>query len=106
MQIELSRRNWLSALGWTAAWVFWLVLGFGILSLLTASDRTGAGMVIYFGLALAGMAFPILIIPVSILIYGVRKEHYEPLSRTLFKWSTIAAVVYLVVLCLTVAVLF
>lgn len=95
MNIELTPRRFVGGLGWFAAWAFWGLLAFVLMSLLSSSDRSGAGMVIFFGLTFMGMTFPLLIIPLGILIYGVRKDHALPLPRTLFKWGTISAVIYL-----------
>lgn len=95
MQIEINGKSFVRGLGWTIALLFWLALFTITVSLISAPGDSGAGYVVmglFFAIA---KTFPLLLLPLAIVIYGVRKNHEFPLWKVLLKWGTIATAVYL-----------
>lgn len=98
MQMTITGKGFLRGLGWVSAILFWLSFLLIIASLFTTPGDSGTGMVV-MGLELVAIrTFPLLFVPMGVIIYGVRKEREASLWRVLFKWGTLAAAVYLVLL--------
>ena len=104
MEVTVSGKGFVRGLGWTAIALFWITVLVFLFLLFSAPGDSGAGYVIFGLIVLTGKTFPVLVIPLGIMLYGVRKDHAEPLWKVLLKWGTIATMVYLG--CLAVVLLF
>lgn len=98
MQLTVTGKGLFRGIGWTAATLFWLAIITMILSLLSAPSDSGAPYVIMLIYAAVETTFPLLFLPLCIIIYGVRKEHGRSLLKVLLKWGTIAVIAYFICL--------
>lgn len=85
----------LRVIGWTAAVLFWVTFIGGIVFLLTASNMPGLTYVLIGAFVILATSFPVLILPVGIIAYGMDKERGQHPCKAFFKWATIAAAAHL-----------
>lgn len=98
VQLNVTGKGLFRGIGWTAAILFWLAIIAMIMSLLSAPGDSGAAYVFVLIFAAVGATFPLLLLPLGIIVYGVRKEHGRSLWKVILKWGTIAVIVYLICL--------
>lgn len=100
MQIEITGKKVLAGLGWTSVVLFWGALATLLMVLLSANPDSGAPMILYFVGSTMGSALPLLLVPFSIILFGLRKGFAW---TGLIKWGTIATVAYIICFALFIA---
>lgn len=94
MQITVTRNGLLRGLGWTMIAFFWITLLLLIMFILNAHGDAGYLVMGFF--LMIDRTLPVLLLPLGIIIYGVRKDHAQPLKKIVFKWGAIAGTAYFI----------
>lgn len=97
----------LSALCWTAVGLILAATTIFMISLMNSSDHSGAGMVIYFLLMLAGQHFYLAIIPMFVIGFGVAHDVKAGKSVlfSVLRWFLAGVSVYIVAMIVLLSML-
>jgi hypothetical protein len=104
MQITVTRSGLLRGLGWTMVAFFWIAFLLLMMFIFNASGDAGYLVMGFF--MMVERTLPVLLLPLGIIIYGVRKDHAQPLTKVVFKYGAIAGTVYFISAALIFALLF
>ena len=92
LTFDVTPHKALNTLGWLTVGVFWLLLLMTGVLLASSQD---AGLIIFYVVIAVGMTFPVLVVPIGIIAYGIWNVRGQSFWKALAKWSTIAMVVYI-----------
>jgi len=107
VSFECTPKKVFSLIGWAAVGTILLCALLVVFVLIDSSDKSGAGMVIYFALQLAASHFYLGFIPVLVVALGVLHDAKADKSPafSIFKWLLAGLALYVVAFAVLVVVL-